>query len=469
MSGNGCKVLAETLWRGVQFATVAGALMVASEARAEETLGGIALEPGAIALGGRLYDNWILELRHKPPQLRHPLYPKDGKLAGDPKETWLCSTCHGWDYKGKNGAYGKASDYYTGITGLLALRGADPSKIAAVLKAPEHGYNDILYDDQIDALAAFVSQGQVEMNESIDPATGQARGDKTTQVQFYATVCSNCHGSDGTETRDIPPVGALARHSPHETLHKLLFGHPGTKMPAIGVLGQAVITDLLAFLQTLPDHAGDKAPPARDVSAAVVRGGRLYDNWILETHATVPKGFHPAYPATRAQGVQAEVTWRCSGCHGWDYRGVDGQAKAVTPSVIAKSMRAGLPVEEVLTILGDSNHRYNGILDARDQFDLATFINGGLVDLDSFIDGAAGDPIRHKHYYEAICAPCHGLDGLKITNALPLGQMTRRNPWRTVHMVLNGHPDELMPPMRVLEKQIVIDLIAHLQTLPVDR
>ncbi|KAF0119445.1 MAG: hypothetical protein FD149_39 [Rhodospirillaceae bacterium] len=461
-----CKAMAETLWRGVRFAAVAGVLMVMSgvPARTGEV-------PGAVALGGRLYDNWILELRYKPPQVRHPLYPAGGKLTGTPAETWRCTTCHGWDYKGKDGAYGKTSDRYTGIAGLWALRGTDPAKIAAVLNAPAHGYDDIFYDDQINALAAFVSQGQVEMNDSIDPATGQARGDKTTQVEFYMTVCSNCHGANGTETRDIPPVGFLARHSPYETLHKLLVGHPGTKMPAIGVLGQARITDLLAFLQTLPERADDTAPPVRDVLAAVVRGGRLYDNWILETHATAPKGFHPAYPATQTTGVQAEMTWRCGGCHGWDYRGTEGQARAITPSVIAKSLRAGLPVEDVLTILGDSNHRYNGILNARDQFDLATFINKGLVDLDSFIDGAVakGDPVRYKHYYEAICAPCHGFDGRKITNAPPLGHMTRQNPWHAVHMVLNGHPDELMPPMRVLEKQIVIDLVAHLQTLPADR
>lgn len=69
-------------------------------------------------------------------------------------------------------------------------------------------------------------------------------------------VCSNCYDPNGMETRDLPPLGTLAQNSLHETLHKLLMGHPGAKMPAISVLRRDLIADLLAFLQMLPEYTG---------------------------------------------------------------------------------------------------------------------------------------------------------------------------------------------------------------------
>ena len=33
-------------------------------------------------------------------------------------DTWRCKECHGWDYAGKDGAYG-SGDHRTGIVGVL--------------------------------------------------------------------------------------------------------------------------------------------------------------------------------------------------------------------------------------------------------------------------------------------------------------------------------------------------------------
>ena len=47
----------------------------------------------------------------------------------------------------------------------------------------------------------------------------------------------------------------------------------------------------------------------------------------------------------------------------------------------------------------------------------------------------------------------------------PLGQFARGNPWATLHRILNGHPDEEMPALRVLEPEILADILAYVQTL----
>ena len=72
-------------------------------------------------------------------------------------------------------------------------------------------------------------------------------------------------------------------------------------------------------------------------------------------------------------------------------------------------------------------------------------------------------------YYTTICATCHGADGTKIITGLPLGQIARRDPWETLHKVINGHPDEAMPALRVVGIEILTDILAYVQSLPPER
>ena len=60
----------------------------------------------------------------KAPEQSHPLYPADGEYAAKPKANWRCKECHGWDYKGRDGAYAKGS-HYTGIKGIRQWAGGD--------------------------------------------------------------------------------------------------------------------------------------------------------------------------------------------------------------------------------------------------------------------------------------------------------------------------------------------------------
>ncbi|MEO5372874.1 MAG: hypothetical protein H7840_01200 [Alphaproteobacteria bacterium] len=456
------KLIAKRMWGKVR---LAGAVLAAAMALGALPAGaGTAVEYSASVLrGGRLYDNWALEIHKKAPKQAHPAYPAEGKFAHAPQQNWRCAECHGWDYEGRDGAFSKENEHFTGIKGIRGMVGADPAKVVALLKDKSHGYDEFLEDADLQDLAAFVSKGQVEVAQYIDRKTTLSRGNRKRHAAFFETVCINCHGRDGTEMRQTMPLGRFARENPYETLHKVFFGHPGAKMPSSVVLGTELVSDTVAYLQELPSE---------EILASIVRGGRLYDNWIGETRRTPPKAPHPTYPPGKEFSNSPQDTWRCKECHGWDYMGRDGVYGTGNRATGFKGIRALVDANPaaVVSILRDGKHRYDTELDPQDLLDLANFVSKGQIDMDKYIDRESrkvkGDPNRYKSYYEAICSRCHGADGTKITNISPLGHMARQNPWNALHKVLNGHPDEVMTPMRSFDTQISADIVALLQTLP---
>ncbi len=40
------------------------------------------------------------------------------------------------------------------------------------------------------------------------------------------------------------------------------------------------------------------------------------------------------------------------------------------------------------------------------------------------------------------------------------------NPWEVMHKILNGQPGEEMPALRAFDRQVVLDIMAHMATLP---
>jgi len=122
-----------------------------------------------LAAGGRIYDNWAEALDRELPETTHPGYPAAGKQTG--AGTWRCKECHGWDYQGADGVYSKGS-HYSGIKGISGAIGMDEAAIAAAMRAAPHGYtSDMINDDELARLAAFVSRGQVDMSKYVDLAT----------------------------------------------------------------------------------------------------------------------------------------------------------------------------------------------------------------------------------------------------------------------------------------------------------
>jgi len=83
-----------------------------------------------IARGGQLYDDWMAVLEHS-----------IGKKKG--KTTWRCKECHGWDYMGEDGAYGKGG-HYTGIKGLRRAVGMDVDELISIIRDKTHQYTEPL-------------------------------------------------------------------------------------------------------------------------------------------------------------------------------------------------------------------------------------------------------------------------------------------------------------------------------------
>ena len=214
-------------------------------------MGGAALAAeteSVIAHGGRLYDKWFGENKAEKPTADHPSYPvKDGKYGKD--ASWRCKECHGWDYQGAAGAY-KEGGHATGIKGVSAAAGRDPAEIAAILRDGTHGYTEAqLSNDDVGALALFVSKGQVDTSKFIGP-DGKSLGDHAKGEVYFNTMCAGCHGVDGKKIKEAP-LGAVASNG-WEMLHKVLNGQPGESMPAMRALDHQIAADLVAHLQTFP-------------------------------------------------------------------------------------------------------------------------------------------------------------------------------------------------------------------------
>jgi len=205
----------------------------------------------SVVRGGRLYDNWQMELRTLPPSVPHPGYPRTAIYAEDAPRTWRCKECHGWDYLGRDGGYA-SGPHATGIKGIRGLAGVPADRIVAVLRDDTHRYGAVLKQRDLLDLAQFVSLGQIDMEAAIDRATRRARGEPSRAADYYGTICASCHGRDGAAIITTVPLGRLANDSPWEALHKILNGHPDEPMPALRVLGNERLVDILAYLQTLP-------------------------------------------------------------------------------------------------------------------------------------------------------------------------------------------------------------------------
>lgn len=217
-------------------------------------------ELDTIAEGGRLYDKWWEEYGLKKPTNTHPSYPASGRKKG--AATWRCKECHGWDYKGRNGTYGKGS-HFTGIRGITSYAGREPSVIVSILKNGIHRFDTVMLDYGLLRIALFVSKGQVDISKYVDNKTRKVNGNLRRGQSIFNESCKECHGRDGRERNfkdDNNPeyIGTVANKNPWEAMHKLRNGHPGAF-----VMGDAMPNmneeisfkeqlDLLAYMQTLP-------------------------------------------------------------------------------------------------------------------------------------------------------------------------------------------------------------------------
>lgn len=213
-------------------------------------------EAWTLAAGGRIYDTWWDALDREEPEGTHPSYPAAGGAEGE--TTWRCKSCHGWDYLGRDGIYSKGSNY-TGVKGIDGAIGMPEADIMALLRAPLHGYTpEMITDDELSRVAAFVNRGQVDMRRFIAiPERRLIAGDPGRGAELFQTTCAACHGYDGRalnwgEDGENNYVGTEAAALPDEVIHKILNAHPGAQMINLRALPLSDAIDVLAYAATLP-------------------------------------------------------------------------------------------------------------------------------------------------------------------------------------------------------------------------
>ncbi len=219
--------------------------------------------------GGTMYDKWWAVAGVDAPTEDHALWagrPDTESNTRGGADTWRCKECHGWDYKGVDGAYSDGS-HLTGIAGIYGT--TMTAQEVFDLLHDDHGFHDAgLADADMWDLAKFVLEGQVDTATVID-ADGAFNGDAANGQTLYDDgiegnmACSGCHGADGLTA---PPgahddygdwVGKIANANAPEFLHKVRFGQPGTAMPASESVEAALsdAVDLATYAQTLPETA----------------------------------------------------------------------------------------------------------------------------------------------------------------------------------------------------------------------
>ncbi|MBI3931123.1 MAG: cytochrome c [Chloroflexi bacterium] len=233
-----------------------------------EELRGAPPTVASIAQGGRLYDNWIRETKATAPAGNQPLWALQTTNARTGNDTWRCKECHGWDYKGKGGAYSKGS-HYTGFVGVYdAGISKSQEQLLEILKGStdvRHDFSKVLDESSLASLAAFLSQSLINENPYIDFATKKpiavSAEDAAHGAQLYESVCLACHGTDGKlinfgSAEEPEYVGTIALDNPWEFVHKVRHGQPNTTMPAALVTGWSLddTIHLLAHAQTLPEE-----------------------------------------------------------------------------------------------------------------------------------------------------------------------------------------------------------------------
>ncbi len=226
------------------------------------------------------------------------------------------------------------------------------------------------------------------------------------------------------------------------------------------------------MLMGLTFTAVPSAVGAAEIESCIARGGRLYDKWYKVIGEKEPKKSHSAYPAS-GKKQKAKDNWRCKECHGWDTMGKDGAYAKGSHCSGMKGVNemAGADAGRIVAVLKDDTHGYGDWLSGQDYTDLANFVGKANVNYDDYIDRGSknvkgGNAAKGEAYFNTLCAQCHGTKGtepedMKKTLAKKMG-----NPWEVMHKILNGRPGEQMPAFRAIDRQVVLDVMAHIVTLP---
>lgn len=223
-------------------------------------------------------------------------------------------------------------------------------------------------------------------------------------------------------------------------------------------------------------------------------GALLYDSWYTLLEVAGPTTPQPLWATRNDTSVQknADETWRCKNCHGWDYNG-----KLGFPSLLAARSDALATPEGIFCaiktgtgtvgehIFGDKLADATGATqEAKDVhiWNLTKFIvdANGIINIGSYIasNGGIFNANRQggKDAYTPSCSGCHGADGAKYADdGAGLGFIALDDPWEMMHKIRFGDPQTVdrltMPAFQdvhggALTLAQVADIIAWAQGNP---
>lgn len=214
--------------------------------------------------GGQLYDDWWrTTVDTVKPSNDHPIWKKQSSNKRNGYSTYRCKECHGWDYRGKDGAYSKGS-HYTGFIGVYeASEKMSIIELVAALKGStnkNHDFIRYLSEGDISDMALFMLKGLIDTRKFVDTDGTPVGGNIRTGNYLFERNCTHmCHGGSGTginfgDSEKPEFVGTVAYKNPWEFVHKVRTGQPGARMPSaiLNEWSDKDILDLLSFARTLP-------------------------------------------------------------------------------------------------------------------------------------------------------------------------------------------------------------------------
>jgi thiosulfate dehydrogenase len=410
---------------------------------------------GDAVRGGLLYDKWwvVSEAAESAPEGDQPLWATQSTNERSGGDTWRCKECHGWDYKGAEGAYGDGSTN------------------------SDHDFSEFMEEQDLVDLSVFISTALIDTDDLVN-SDKSSNGDAAAGETLYEEVCTDCHGPEGNAINfhgiDDPEfLGHLAPGNPWEFIHKVRFGQPGWPMPS-GIGNGWTDEDVANVLAYAQGFTSD---------AALSGGGQLYDKWWAVLGLDAPEEDQPLWSTQTTNERSGADTWRCKECHGWDYLGADGAYGSGShftgfPGVLSA---ASLSADELLAWLDGSqnpDHDFSTVMEEFALNALVTFMNNEMADITSYVNAdksVTGDPANGRDLFEATCSACHGVDGKKINfhdadDPEYIGTVAAGNPWEFFHKVSFGQPDAPMPAGVALgwTMEEIADLLAYTQTLPTE-
>ncbi len=137
---------------------------------------------------------------------------------------------------------------------------------------PDHDFSAYLTEQDLNDLAAFISQGLVVPELVADPGTFKVAGTRDNGGEAYLEQCAYCHGIEGEEinlnTVEKPIfLGDVTWGNPWLVVHTIRFGHIRTVVPSGIRLGIPFSTqiDIAAYTQSLPTADIITGPNFQDI------------------------------------------------------------------------------------------------------------------------------------------------------------------------------------------------------------